>query len=162
MFFNSKMTSKTFFIAVTASLFFQSAWANPLKVNHAWVRPTAPGQTVAGAYMDITARDAARLVGVRSPISSSVQIHWMQMEGDMMRMREVAALDLPKNKTVSLQPGGYHLMLMKLKKPINSGEKIPLTLVIETKGKRHLISIEVLAQSNPTGASKNTHDHMHH
>ena len=126
-----------------------SVWANSVVVSKAWVRPTVPGQSVAGAYLDITAQQTARLVAVRSSVSPEVQIHWMQMDGEVMRMREVAAIDLPKNTPVSLKPGGYHLMLMQLKKPIQAGEIIPLTLVIDTHGKRENVKVKALAQSTP-------------
>lgn len=141
-----------------------SAWANSVVVGKAWVRSTVPGQSVAGAYLDITARQKARLIAVRSPVSPDVQIHWMQMEGEVMRMREVAGIDLPKDTTVSLKPGGYHLMLMQLKKPILAGETIPLTLVIETRGKRENVKVKALAQASPAEASEaaHVHTHMHH
>lgn len=105
------MKPQTIFLAALSLFAFQSAWANPLVVSKAWVRTTVPGQSVSGAYMEITAEKTARLIAVRSPITPSVEIHFMQMDGDIMRMRKVHALDLPKNRAVSLKPGGYHLML---------------------------------------------------
>jgi copper(I)-binding protein len=53
------------------------------------------------------------------------------MDNDMMRMRQIPALDLPAGKPVKLAPGGYHLMLLELKQPLKDGDKIPLTLEIE-------------------------------
>lgn len=154
------MKFKTLLFAV--GLFaFHAAWASPAVVSHAWVRPTVAGQTVAGAYLDITAKQKSRLIAVRSPVSPQVQIHWMQMDGEVMRMREVAGIDLPKNTKVSLKPGGYHLMLMQLKKPMRTGETIPLTLVIEAQGKRETIRVKALVQSPPDNASGAAHDHAH-
>ena len=155
------MKFQTILLATLGMLACQTSWANPVTVSKAWVRPTGPGQTVAGAYLDITAKQPARLVAARSPLSPDVQIHWMQMDGDVMRMREVAAIELPKNRTVSLKPGGYHLMLMKLKKPIQAGETVPLTLVIETKRKRHSVKANALAQPQATEGSHDAHDHAH-
>ncbi|MHB8914778.1 MAG: copper chaperone PCu(A)C [Thiobacillus sp.] len=154
------MIRSTFLLA---SLVFiaPSAWANSIFVSNAWVRPTMPGQSVAGAYLDITAKKTARLVAVRSPISPDVQIHWMQMDGDVMRMREVGAIDLPKHTSVSLKPGGYHLMLMQLKKPIRAGEVVPLTLVIETQGKRENVKVRALAQTPLAKGAEAAHDHSH-
>ena len=155
------MKFKALLLATLGMLAYQASWANPVTVSKAWVRPTVPGQTVAGAYLDITAKQSARLVAARSPISPDVQIHWMQMDGDVMRMREVSAIDLPKNTTVSLKPGGYHLMLMQLKKPIQAGETIPLTLVIESQRKRQTVKVNALVQSPPTEGSHDAHDHAH-
>ena len=156
------MKLPTIFIAALGVFLLQSGWANQVAVSKAWVRPTVPGQTVAGAYLQITAQETARLIAVRSPYSPSVQIHWMQMDGDMMRMRQVQGLDLPKNTPVNLKPGGYHLMLIKLKKPIHAGDKIPLTLVIETQGKRELVPVEATARQNTMDETDHVHDHMHH
>ena len=138
-----------------------SAWANSVIISNAWVRPTMPGQSVAGAYLDITSKQTAKLVAVYSPVSPDVQIHWMQMDGDVMRMREVGAIDLPKNTPVSLKPGGYHLMLMQLKKSIHAGESVPLTLVIETQGKRESVKVNALAQKPPATGAEAAHDHTH-
>lgn len=148
-------------LAALGILACQASWASPVTVSKAWIRPTAPGQTVAGAYLDILSRQPARLIAASSPVSPDVQIHWMQMDGDVMRMREVTAIELPKNKTVSLKPGGYHLMLMQLKKPIQAGETVPLTLVIETQRKRRTVKVNALAQSQPTEESHDAHDHAH-
>lgn len=150
-------------LATLSALAVQISWANPVTVSKAWVRPTLPGQTVAGAYLDITSKHPARLLAARSPLSPDVQIHWMKMEGDVMRMREVASIDLPQGKTVSLKPGGYHLMLMQLNKPIREGDTVPLTLVIETRGKRQ--TVNTVARAKSTADSSGTmHDHskMHH
>jgi copper(I)-binding protein len=55
----------------------------------------------------------------------------MKMDNDMMRMRQLQALDLPAGQAVKLAPGGYHLMLMGLKQPLKDGDKVPLTLEFE-------------------------------
>lgn len=155
------MKFQNILLATLGVLASQALWANPVTVSKAWIRPTAPGQMVAGAYLDITARQAARLVGASSPVSPDVQIHLMQMDGDVMRMREVSTIDLPKNTTVSLKPGGYHLMLMQLKKPIQAGESIPLTLVIETQRKRQNVKVNALAQPRAHEEPGDAHDHAH-
>lgn len=156
------MKLQTILIAALGVFATQVTWANHIVVNKAWVRTTVPGQAVASAYMDITATEAARLVAVRTPISPKAEIHSMQMDGSIMRMRQLSTLDLPKNSEVRLKPGGYHLMLMKLKKPIKVGDNIPLTLVIETQGKRELITVQAIAQKNTPEQRNHEHDHMHH
>ena len=139
-------------IAAAASL---SARAANLSVTDAWVRATVPGQPVSGAYLRIQSDADARLVGVSSLAVPRVEIHEMKMDGDVMRMRELKAIDLPKGKTVSLEPGGYHLMLMKLKKPIAAGDIIPFTLVVESGGKRQKIEVKAEARDRDSGG-------MHH
>lgn len=145
---------KTFVAALLLSTASLSAWAANITVTDAWARATMPGQPVSGAYMQIQSDADARLLSVSSPVVPRVEVHEMKMDGDVMRMREVQAVDLPKGKTVSLAPGGFHLMLMNLKKPIAVGDVIPLTLLVESGGKQQ--TVEVKAEARGMG---NT---MHH
>ena len=130
----------------------QSAWAANVSVTDAWARATMPGQQVSGAYMQIQADADARLVGVSSPAVPRVEVHEMTMDGGVMRMREVKLIELPKGKTVSLEPGGYHIMLMNLKKPIAAGDVIPLTLVVESGGKQQTVEVKAEARAMGGGA----------
>ncbi len=140
----------------------QTAWAGQVTVTNAWVRATVPGQEVAGAFMDIQSDANARLILARSTVTPRVEVHEMKMDGDVMRMREVKAVELPKGVKVSLKPGGYHIMLMNLKKPIAAGDKIPLTLVIETQGKYENILVEAVAKSPMEGSGGAMQQNMHY
>jgi len=142
-------------IAVAACLAAQATWAANINVSEAWARATMPGQPVSGAYMQIRSDADARLVGVSSPAVPRVEVHEMKMDGDVMRMREVKAIELPKGKTVSLQPGGFHIMLMNLQKPIAAGDVIPLTLVVESGGKQQAVEVKVEARAMGSGAMSN-------
>jgi len=139
-------------ITAMAALAAQSAWAANLSVTDAWARATMPGQKVSGAYMQLQSDADARLVSASSPAVPRVEVHEMKMDGDVMRMREVKSIELPKGKTVSLEPGGYHIMLMNLAKPIAAGEVIPLTLVVESGGKRQTIEVKAEARAPGSGA----------
>lgn len=134
-------------IAATACLAAQAGWAANISVTGAWARATMPGQPVSGAYMQIQSDADARLVGASSPAVPRVEIHEMKMDGDVMRMREVKAIDLPRGKTVSLQPGGFHIMLMNLPKPIAAGDVIPLTLVVEAGGRQQTVEVKAEARA---------------
>lgn len=134
------------------------ATAANVTVSEAWARATVPGQKVSGAYLKIRADADARLVGVSSPAVPRVEMHEMRMDGDVMRMREVRAIDLPKDRTVSLEPGGFHLMLMNLPKPVAAGELIPLTLVVEAGGRRQNVEVKAEARS-PMGGAMPHHHH---
>ncbi|MBC7610497.1 MAG: copper chaperone PCu(A)C, partial [Polaromonas sp.] len=80
-----------------------------VKVDGAWARATVQGQMGTGAFMNLTAKDGTRLVGVSSPAAGVAEVHEMKMEGDIMKMRAVPVLDLPAGKKVELKPGGYHV-----------------------------------------------------
>ncbi len=106
-----------------------------VEVTNAWARATVPGQIVGGVYMDIRSPAAARLVAASSPAAATVQIHHMRMENGVMKMSAVAGVDLPPGQIVKLAPGGYHVMLIDLRKPLATGETVPVTLTIENDKK---------------------------
>ncbi len=105
-------------------------------VQSAWARPTVAGQKGTGAFMRLTSKDGARVIGVSSAVAGVAEIHEMAMDGNVMRMRPIPSLDLPPGQTIELKPGGYHLMLMDLNRPLAAGEKIKAELRIETRDKK--------------------------
>lgn len=121
-----------------------------VQVQDAWVRAAVQGQSATGAFMSLTSKEGARLIGVSSPVAGVVEIHEMKMDGDVMKMRAVAGLDLPPGRSVVLKPGGYHVMMMDLKRALKVGERVPLELRLETRDKRLVtqpIEIEVAARA---------------
>lgn len=128
-------------IAIAALLPCTVAFA--VDVSDAWARSTIKGQTASVAYMTVTSTEPSRLVGASSPFAAVVQIHEMAMQGTTMRMRPVAAVDLPAGQAVELKPGGLHVMLMDLRQPLSSGDRLPLTLRIE--GPDHRIVEQVVS-----------------
>lgn len=104
--------------------------AQPVGVSDAWARASIPGQTVGSAYMTLQSRDDRTLTGIASPAAGSVEIHQMSMRGNVMKMRMMSTLPLPAGKPVQLAPGGLHLMLFDLKKPLKAGDRLTLTLQI--------------------------------
>ena len=106
-----------------------------IDIGHPCARPTREGQLVAAGYLKLTNKGAAdRLLSARSPAADAAEIHSMTMDGNVMKMRQVDAIELPTGQTVELKPGGYHLMLMGLKVPLKAGDQIPLTLKFEKAG----------------------------
>lgn len=134
-----------------------AALAQSVEVKDAWARASVQGQKASGAFMKITAKDGAQLVGVASPVAGVAEVHEMKMEGDVMKMRAAPALDLPAGKTVELKPGGYHVMLMDLKTPLLKDTQVPLTLVFkDAKGveSRLEVQVPVRTAAPATGAHK--------
>jgi copper(I)-binding protein len=123
-----------------------TALADTVKIENAWVRATAPGQKVAGGFLDLTADTDMKLVGGSSPASSTLELHIMKMDGGVMEMRQIQEIALPKGKTVSLQPGGLHIMFIDLKQQIKEGDKVPVTLTVQNAaGKEQQIRVEAQA-----------------
>lgn len=121
-------------------------------VQDAWARGTVAGQQASGVFMRLSSAQGARLVGAASPVAASVEIHEMRMEGGVMRMGAVPALDLPAGKPVELKPGGFHVMLMGLKQALKAGDTLPLTLTVEGRdGRRE--TLEVKAEVRALGAA---------
>lgn len=115
-----------------------SATVGDLTITGAFTRATLPNAPVGGAYLNITNNGAAddRLVSVSTPAAGMSQIHQMKMDGDVMKMNELPdGLVVPAGQTVKLEPGGYHLMLMKLTGPLVEGQTITVTLTFEKAGK---------------------------
>jgi copper(I)-binding protein len=126
-----------------------AAASQPVIIEGGWVRATVPGQQATGAFMRITAREATQLVGVSTPVAAVAELHEMKMEGDVMQMRAVDKLDLPAGKSVELKPGGYHLMLQDLKKPLDAGTTVPLTLVLRNaQGVQSRLQLELPVQAS--------------
>jgi copper(I)-binding protein len=133
---------------VATNIVAQEFQLGALKIDHPWARPTVPGQSTGGAYLSVnnTGATADRLIGGSSPVAARVEVHEMRMEGDVMRMREMPALDLPAGKRVVLAPGGLHVMLIGLKAPLKVGDKLPLTLRFEKAG---AVDLMVAVESKP-------------
>jgi copper(I)-binding protein len=112
-------------------------------VTEAWVRGMVPGQSATGAFMTIHSTQPTTLIGASTPMASRVEIHRMTVDQGMMRMRPVEGVPVPENGSVRLEPGGYHVMLMGVTKPLAKGEKIPLELTFKDKdGKQSTTRIE--------------------
>ena len=111
--------------------------AGAIAIAHPHARATAPGQPAGAAYLGLnnTGATADKLLRASSPAATSVEVHTMSMEGNVMKMREVGSIELPPGANIAMKPGdGYHLMLMGLKNPLKLGDKIPMTLVSEKAG----------------------------
>lgn len=148
------------FTLLAAMAFASAAVSAQTTVKDAWVRGTVAPQKATGAFMQITSAQGGKLVSAQSPLAGVTEVHEMAMDGNVMKMRAVPALELPAGKAVDLKPGGYHVMLMDLKQPLKEGESVPLTLVVEGKdGKRETLELKVPVKA--MGADKPMPEHKH-
>ncbi len=149
-----------FSMALTSMLTLAQTAA--VKVDGAWARATVQGQKGTGAFMSLTARDGAQLIGVSSPVAGVAEVHEMKMEGDVMKMRAVPSLDLPAGKKVELKPGGYHVMLMDLKAPLAKDSTVPVTLLFkDAKGVESKLELKLPVATAAPGAAGATAEHKH-
>ena len=151
-------------LRIAAATLFAAAVPVPsfaqVAVADAWVRATVPQQQASGAFMKLTSARATRLVEARSPVAGVVEIHEMAMDGNVMKMRAIAGLDLPAGRAVELKPGGYHVMLMSLKRTLNDGDTVPITLVFENADRqRETVELSVPVRPLTTRAAPPAHKH---
>ena len=150
---------------LTAFIFLLAAVAAhaQVEVSDAWARATGQGQKTTGVFMNLTAKKATRLVGVKSELTPVAQVHEMKMDKDVMKMQSIKALDLPAGQTVSLKPGSYHVMLMDLKAPVEEGKHVVLTLLFEdAAGVKTQQEVHAVAKKAPMGGADKHKSGEHH
>lgn len=137
--------SRLFALALAAMLLAQPVHAHEYKVGdleieRPWARPSAAKN--GAAYMSIVAKGKSddRLTSAASPVAEKVELHTRVMEGDIMRMRPVDAIDVKPGQPAELKPGGLHVMLIGLKQPLQDGKSFPLTLTFQKAG---TVTVEV-------------------
>jgi copper(I)-binding protein len=111
--------------------------AGDLVISQAWSRATPAGAKVASGYLTIANTGTApdRLLGGSADVAAKVEVHEMASNGGVMTMRELAdGLALAPGAIVTLAPGGNHLMLTEIKKPLKQGDGLPVTLKFEKAG----------------------------
>lgn len=127
--------------------------AGSLTITGGFSRATLPNAPVGGGFLTITntGSEDDRLISATSPVAGEVQIHEMKMEGDVMKMAQLPdGLPIPAGQTVTLQPGGFHLMFMQLKQALVEGTKLPVTLTFEKAGSIEVeLDIEGIAATAP-------------
>lgn len=149
---------------LTSLVLSTSAWAD-VTASQAWSRITAPTVPTGAVFLQLnnTGTSTESLVSASSPVAKRVELHNHIHDNGVMRMREVSKIEVAAGKSVSLQPGGYHIMLMELKKPLKLNQTFPITLKYDT-GRSETVNVIV---NNGKGMDmKNGHDmnhgHMQH
>jgi periplasmic copper chaperone A len=137
-----------------------------LKISAPWVRATPNGATVGGGYMTITNTGTAsdRLVGGSSDLAARFEIHTMNMDNGVMKMRPVAnGVEIKPGQSVAFSPGGYHVMFVGLKKSFEQGQHVPALLQFEKAGK---VEVQFVVESvgahsggNSPGGKQMQHGH---
>jgi len=107
-----------------------------LRVSGAWVSATVPGQSVGAAYMRLRSEQDASLVEIETDASLRAEMHRMTSVNDVMRMRQLEQVELPAGRSESFAPGGRHVMLVDLRRPLKVGENVRITLTLRFRDGR--------------------------
>ena len=133
------------------------AQSSVVRAEQPWARATAPRQTVGGVYVTLTSPVDDRLMNASSPVAGRAEVHEMTMDGNVMKMRELTdGLKLPAGQAVALTPGGLHIMLVGLQKPLAAGQVIPVQLRFE-----HAPPLDLQVRVAPVGAQGPGMEHAH-
>lgn len=129
------MTRHSFWATIFAGIVFYttatpSIAADTLRIEKPWARASLALSRPAAAYLTIVndGQQAVSLIGGESPLAERVEIHRITREGDIMNMSPVQALEIMPHAQAVFAPGGLHIMLLGLKKPLQKGQQLPLKL----------------------------------
>jgi len=112
------------------------ASASGVMITKAYARASAtPGAETGAAYVSLMLHgDADRLVAASTPAAKMAGLHKTVQVDGVMKMEHVDGIDIPAHGRLPMKPGGYHIMLMGLTKPLKEGDEIELTLTFEKAG----------------------------
>jgi periplasmic copper chaperone A len=133
------------------------------QITNAWARATPGAAQTAAAYVTVVSSAGDRLTGASTAVAQKAELHSMTMDGNVMKMRQVDGIDLPAGKTVTLKPGGYHIMLTGLAQPLTEGQTFPLTLTFDKAGTRDVtVTVQKVGSMGPGTTMPGMDMPMHH
>lgn len=124
----------TVVLCIAASVSAADVKVGNLSIDDVWARTGQPGQ-VSAAFMDVKNKGTAdKIVSAHCDCAKATELHDMKMADGKMLMMQVPAMDVPANGDLKLKPGGYHIMLIGLNRPLAAGETLPIKLKFEKAG----------------------------
>ena len=140
--------------AVSTAVLPHSHEKGDLQIRHPWSRATPPGAKVAAGYFEIrnNGKQPDRLLSASTPAAKKVELHVTEHAGEVAKMRQLRAFEVPGRERLALEPNGAHLMLVDLVQPLKKGERFPMTLRFERAGE-----VEVQFEVQDLGARHPRH-----
>jgi copper(I)-binding protein len=128
-----------------------------ITIVNPWARATAGIPRNGAAYLTIKGGAGDdELAEISTMVAKRAQLHGHKHEGGVMKMHEVNGFEVPAGATLTLKPGGHHIMLMKLNHALKKGQSFPLTLEFAKAGK---ITVEVMIMGVGARSSGMNHGH---
>jgi copper(I)-binding protein len=138
------------------------ALAQGVEVRQPWARASAGANGAAYMTLANPGGEPDRLLSVESPAAERVELHTHIRDGEVMRMRAIDDIPVPAGGEAKLAPGGMHVMLMGLKKPLREGDRLPLTLKFEHAGTKAVEApVQGIGAPGPAGAHGDGHGPAH-
>ena len=150
-------------LIVLALLSVSTLLASSIEIKDAYVRATPPSLPNSAAFMNVentTSKDIA-ITKVTSSVAKFVELHTHDMKNGVMKMYQVPKITVPKNGKVALEPGGFHIMLIGLYKPLKKGETVTFTLEL-SNGDTKTITAPIKSVMSGMNHKNMDHGHMHH
>jgi copper(I)-binding protein len=121
-----------------------NAWAgaNDVMVDKVWMRESVPGQKSATVMLNLSVNKAGRLLSVSSPVAAGGEIQGVVMRHGKLQSGTVDSMKLAAHSTTTFGTRGMYLTLVGLKQALNVGDRVPVSLVVETGGKTITINTE--------------------
>ncbi|QRF90585.1 hypothetical protein CLH39_10230 [Alcaligenes faecalis] len=164
----NKLTKLVTILALSAvgTAFAHGYKAGPIEIEHPWSRATVEQATTGAVYLVLRnpSKQEDRLLSASTPAAEKVELHTHIHDGDVMRMRQINAIDISPESNTTLEPSGLHLMLIGLKQPLVKGKAFPMTLVFEQAGPVTVqIDVQGLKDRAPShsGSEDTSADHSH-
>ena len=161
MFF-MRMSLFAFFAALVGMA--QPALAGEIMFSSLQFRATVGSMSSSAAYVSIMnhGKMADRLLDATSNLARKTELHLMEMDNGVMRMRPIeGGIDLPAGKTIHLAPGGYHVMLIGLNAPLTADSIFEITLVFQNAGEKTIKGMAMLPSDLKVGDHLKSHKHKH-
>ena len=132
----------------------RAAAESAITVSDPYVRLLPPGATTSAAYLLMKNSGAAdrKLVKADSPVAQSIEVHEHRTDNGVMKMREVGSILIKAHAQTELKPGGYHLMLIGVKRPLAEGDSVAITLTFDDGSKQPIAALVRKVQTDmPAG-----------
>lgn len=154
---------KTLSTLLGTLIFSTTVWAADVEVNAPYVRAVPPGQSNSAAFMQLHNQGSdVALVGARSDVAQSVELHTHTQEEGVMRMRRIDQIPLPAGEQVALKPGGLHIMLIGLQQPLMEGETVEMALEYSDGSEQSIsLPIKMPTAAAPTSSKMMEQEHGH-
>ncbi len=121
-------------ICAATAVYAADVKVGSLTIEDVWARSAQTGQ-MTGAFMRIQNSGAAdKIISASCDAAKATELHATQMSDGVMKMRPVSAMEIPAMGELSLKPGGYHIMLIGLNRPLVAGETLPIKVIFEKAG----------------------------